>query len=96
MTIHSAKGLEADAVFLHTGITKAIYNSMRDGEGVEAEIRVWNVGISRAREVLYIIRDKRRNFNLPDFYNVPTEDYIIESIEQAEKLIKRAPVMLDW
>jgi DNA helicase II / ATP-dependent DNA helicase PcrA len=96
MTIHSAKGLEADAVFLHTGITKAIYNSMCNGEGVEAEVRIWNVGISRAREVLYIIKDKGRNFNLPDFNSVPAEDYIFESIEEAEKIVKRARVSSDW
>jgi DNA helicase II / ATP-dependent DNA helicase PcrA len=95
MTIHSAKGLEADAVFLHTGITKAIYNSMRD-DGVEAEVRVWNVGVSRAREILYIIKDKGRNFNLPDFYNVPTEDYILEEIEEDERIIKRVQIESDW
>jgi DNA helicase-2/ATP-dependent DNA helicase PcrA len=96
MTIHSSKGLEADAVFLHTGITRAILRSMRTSlELAEAEARVWNVGASRAREVLYIVRDEGRNYALPS--DVSYEDVYPEGIKVSERIIDR-PVYeeADW
>jgi len=58
MTIHGAKGLEADAVFLHLGITPEIRKAiLMPGEDQRAEARVWYVGITRAKKVLYLIED---------------------------------------
>lgn len=52
-TVHSAKGLEADTVFLDTRITKRVFEeALRDTEG---ERRVVYVGLTRARETLKLI-----------------------------------------
>jgi DNA helicase-2/ATP-dependent DNA helicase PcrA len=58
LTIHGAKGLEADAVFLHMSITTEIRKAiLMPGEEQRAEARVWYVGITRAKKVLYLIDD---------------------------------------
>ncbi len=62
-TIHGSKGLEAETVFLHTGITKKINKSILDYERLKDEARVWYVGLSRASQKLYII-DKGKRFNV--------------------------------
>jgi hypothetical protein len=66
LTIHGAKGAEADTVFLHTGITPKINKSIKiPGPDSEAEARVWYVGITRAKERLYLVKDKGKNYGLP-------------------------------
>lgn len=67
LTIHSSKGLEADAVFLHTAITPRIQKAIViPGEESAAEARVWYVGSTRTREILYLVKDAgRRNYQLP-------------------------------
>ncbi len=57
LTIHGSKGLEADAVYLHSAVTREIERSMITLPGIQAEARVWYVGATRARKHLYIIRD---------------------------------------
>jgi hypothetical protein len=67
LTIHGAKGLEADTVYLHTGITPRIKeNLVIPGEESAAESRVWYVGITRAKDWLYVIRDAGHNYQLPE------------------------------
>ena len=55
MTIHSAKGLEYDVVFL-TGMEDGLFPSMRTVEegGLEEERRLAYVAITRARERLFV------------------------------------------
>jgi DNA helicase II / ATP-dependent DNA helicase PcrA len=56
MTIHSAKGLEFDAVFL-TGVEEGLFpheNSVAELDGLEEERRLMYVAITRARKRLYI------------------------------------------
>ena len=66
LTIHGAKGLEADTVYLHTGITPRIKRSLViPGEESEAEARVWYVAVTRAKKRLYLIRDVGHNYPLP-------------------------------
>lgn len=62
-TIHGSKGLEADRVFLHTGITPTIKKGMRTDRAAEA--RVFYVGITRAVQELYIVKDTGYNYKLP-------------------------------
>jgi superfamily I DNA/RNA helicase len=70
LTIHGAKGLEADAVFLHLGITPEIRKAiLLPGEEARAEARVWYVGITRAKKVLYLIEDAKYNYSLMDVKN---------------------------
>lgn len=56
MTIHAAKGLEFDAVFI-TGLEEGLFpheNSLFDPGGIEEERRLMYVAITRARQRLYI------------------------------------------
>lgn len=56
MTIHSAKGLEFDYVFV-TGMEESVFphmNSMGDSAGVEEERRLAYVAITRARKRLFL------------------------------------------
>ena len=73
MTIHGAKGLEADAVFLHLSITPEIRKAiLMLGEDQQAESRVWHVGITRAKKVLYLIEDVNYNYPFLDVRNYAT------------------------
>jgi DNA helicase-2/ATP-dependent DNA helicase PcrA len=56
MTVHSAKGLEFDAVFI-TGLEEALFpheNSLSEGGGLEEERRLMYVAITRARRRLFV------------------------------------------
>jgi DNA helicase-2/ATP-dependent DNA helicase PcrA len=60
MTLHTAKGLEFDTVFL-TGLEDAVFPHQRslaanDGKELEEERRLAYVGITRARQRLYLTR----------------------------------------
>ncbi|MBQ3021534.1 MAG: UvrD-helicase domain-containing protein [Bacilli bacterium] len=88
MTIHSAKGLEFDVVFL-IGMEEGIFpHTMSLMEnGVEEERRLCYVGITRARERLYITNAKRRMLYGKDTMNMPSrfideidKNYIDEEI----------------
>ncbi|WP_319506328.1 ATP-dependent helicase [uncultured Methanolobus sp.] len=66
LTIHGAKGLEADTVYLHTGITPKIHRSLvLPGEDSQAEARVWYVGVTRTKQRLYLVKDVGYNYPLP-------------------------------
>ncbi len=62
MTLHSAKGLEFPAVFL-VGMEEGIfpgYKSIGEPQELEEERRLFYVGITRAKEFLYLTCAKRR------------------------------------
>src|SRR5665647_220166 len=66
LTIHGAKGLEATAVFLHTAITPRIQKALLiPGKESQAEARVWYVGVTRPKKVLYLVTDAGKNYTLP-------------------------------
>ena len=92
MTIHSAKGLEFDVVFL-VGMEEGIFpHTMSLMEnGVEEERRLCYVGITRARERLYLTNAKRRMLYGKDTMNMPSRfiDEIDKNyIEDAESGVK--------
>jgi DNA helicase-2/ATP-dependent DNA helicase PcrA len=56
MTVHAAKGLEFDAVFV-SGLEEGLFpheNSMNDDKGLEEERRLMYVAVTRARKRLYM------------------------------------------
>jgi len=62
MTIHSAKGLEFEAVFL-VGLEDGLFplfSSMDEDEKLEEERRLCYVGITRAKRILYLTYAKSR------------------------------------
>jgi len=65
MTLHAAKGLEYRVVFL-VGMEENIFPHMRSIEDpvqMEEERRLCYVGITRAKERLYLVHAARRNFH---------------------------------
>ncbi len=72
MTVHSAKGLEFDCVFI-TGLEEALFpheNSMSDADGLEEERRLMYVAITRARKRLYLSFSQTRLLHGQTRYNV--------------------------
>ena len=74
MTLHSAKGLEYDAVFM-SGMEEGIFPSaraMQEDNRVEEERRLCYVGVTRARKLLHFSYARRRMlFNQMQF-NAPS------------------------
>ena len=72
MTVHSAKGLEFDGVFI-TGLEEGLFpheNSLSDHEGLEEERRLMYVAITRARRRLYLSHSQTRLLHGQTRYNV--------------------------
>jgi DNA helicase-2/ATP-dependent DNA helicase PcrA len=74
MTLHTAKGLEFPVVFL-TGLEDGVFPHMRslsDARELEEERRLAYVGITRARERLYVTRAMMRSAWGAPQYNPPS------------------------
>ena len=74
MTLHSAKGLEFDCVFM-IGMEDGIFphqNSFLEEGGLEEERRLCYVGITRAKKRLYLTNAKRRLLYGKETVNVPS------------------------
>ncbi|CAM8663473.1 UvrD Superfamily I DNA and RNA helicases [Oxalobacteraceae bacterium] len=72
MTVHSAKGLEFDAVFI-TGLEEGLFpheNSEQADDGVEEERRLMYVAITRARKRLYMSFAQTRMLHGQTRYNM--------------------------
>jgi len=83
MTLHSAKGLEFPVVFI-TGLEDGVFPHMRslgDPEELEEERRLCYVGITRARERLYLCHAwSRMLFGSTDYY--PPSRFLAEIPEE--------------
>ncbi|HOW50127.1 MAG TPA: 3'-5' exonuclease, partial [Rubrivivax sp.] len=75
MTVHSAKGLEFDVVFI-TGLEQGLFpheNSVNQGrEGLEEERRLMYVALTRARQRLYVSCAQTRMLHGQTRYCVPS------------------------
>jgi DNA helicase II / ATP-dependent DNA helicase PcrA len=72
MTVHAAKGLEFDAVFI-TGLEEGLFpheNSVTELDGLEEERRLMYVAITRARKRLYLSFSQTRMLHGQTRYNV--------------------------
>ncbi len=72
MTVHSAKGLEFDCVFI-TGLEESLFPNERalaDADGLEEERRLMYVAITRARQRLYLSFSQTRMLHGQTRYNV--------------------------
>ena len=94
MTLHAAKGLEFPTVFI-AGMDEGIFPSQRNlafgsNSEIEEERRLMYVGVTRAKEKLYLVSSKRRRqygeykyYNPSRFINeIPTN--LVESSESDE------------
>ena len=71
MTVHAAKGLEFDCVFI-TGLEEGLFpheNSASDRAGLEEERRLMYVAITRARKRLYLSHSQTRMLHGQTRYN---------------------------
>ena len=74
LTLHSAKGLEFETVFI-VGLEEGICphsRSMEDHDGMEEERRLCYVGITRAKDHLYLLRTFRRTLYGSDELREPS------------------------
>jgi len=72
MTVHSAKGLEFDAVFI-TGLEEGLFpheNAATEFDGLEEERRLMYVAITRARQRLYLSFSQTRMLHGQTRYNL--------------------------
>lgn len=94
MTVHSAKGLEFNYVFL-IGMEESLFphnNSLLDRYGIEEERRLCYVAITRAKKELYLVNAKRRTLYGMDSVNPPSR--FIEEIDE-DLLMKDQDVVDD-
>ena len=90
MTMHSAKGLEFENVFL-VGMEEGLFPSKRSIEedyDTEEERRLCYVAITRAKQHLYITNTKKRTLYGSTSYSIPSRfiDEIPETLLSAESL----------
>jgi DNA helicase-2/ATP-dependent DNA helicase PcrA len=74
MTLHSAKGLEFPVVFI-AGMEEGIFphsRALEDEEELEEERRLCYVGVTRAKEYLYLLMAQSRMLYGTVFYNTPS------------------------
>ena len=86
MTVHSAKGLEFDCVFI-TGVEEGLFpheNSMSDRDGLEEERRLMYVAITRARQRLYMSHSQTRMLHGQTRFNLKSR-FFDELPEEALK-----------
>ncbi len=96
MTFHSAKGLEFKVVFM-VGMEEGIMphiNSFDEENGIEEERRLCYVGITRAKERLYITNAKLRMLYGKDMLNPPSRfigeidpKYIESNVMEEKKVL---------
>lgn len=86
MTVHAAKGLEFDGVFL-TGLEEGLFPSeysMAERDGLEEERRLMYVAITRARKRLYLTMAEQRLLHGQTHFALPSRfvDEIPEAVLQ--------------
>jgi DNA helicase-2/ATP-dependent DNA helicase PcrA len=101
MTLHSAKGLEFDAVFL-VGMEEGLLphsRTMESDEEVEEERRLCYVGMTRARRLLHMTAASRRrlygepmNTQLSRFLDEIGDEQLQKDLSRIERFTRPAPI----
>lgn len=101
MTIHSAKGLEFDNIFI-VGMEEGLFphaNCLNDNEEIEEERRLCYVAITRARKNLWLINARSRTIYGKESFNIQSRfideidkehidmDNVEETVFEKEKMI---------
>jgi len=97
MTVHSAKGLEFDAVFI-TGLEEGLFpheNSAKEDAGVEEERRLMYVAITRAKKRLYMTFSQTRMLHGQTRYNMKSR-FFDELPDEALKWLSPPKVQHHW
>jgi DNA helicase II / ATP-dependent DNA helicase PcrA len=97
MTVHAAKGLEFDAVFL-TGLEEGLFpheNAQSTAEGLEEERRLMYVAITRARQRLYLSFSQTRLLHGQTRYNMASR-FIEELPPESLKWLAVRPSVASW
>jgi DNA helicase-2/ATP-dependent DNA helicase PcrA len=100
MTLHAAKGLEFPVVFM-AAVEQGLLpheRSLTDTEELEEERRLAFVGMTRAKEELYLCHARLRAFRGSELYAIPSpflDELPAEDI-QAIDLSSRAQAMAQW
>lgn len=74
MTLHCAKGLEFPIIFI-TGLEEGlfpVFRSFEDPEALEEERRLFYVGLTRAKEQIFLFRAQNRNLFADSSYRMPS------------------------
>ncbi|MDR3158310.1 MAG: UvrD-helicase domain-containing protein [Zoogloeaceae bacterium] len=90
MTVHAAKGLEFDVVFI-TGLEQGLFphdNAASEARGLEEERRLMYVAITRARRRLYLSSAQTRMLHGQTRYAMPSQ-FLAELPPECLKLLSR-------
>ena len=98
MTVHSAKGLEFNNVFI-IGLEEGIFphmNSLDNNSDVEEERRLCYVAVTRAKKKLWLVNAKRRTLYGMDSMNPPSrfikeisDDYLNSDLPEEIKFVSK-------
>jgi DNA helicase-2/ATP-dependent DNA helicase PcrA len=94
MTMHSAKGLEFPLVFL-SGMEDGLFphqRSIADANGLEEERRLCYVGITRAKQTLYVTYAEQRRLHGMDSFSQPSRFISEIPDEHVEEIRPRVQV----
>jgi DNA helicase-2/ATP-dependent DNA helicase PcrA len=94
MTMHSAKGLEFPLVFM-CGMEDGLFphqRSIADPDGLEEERRLCYVGITRAKQILYVTHAEQRRLHGMDNFSHPSRFIAEIPDEHVEEVRPRVQV----
>ncbi len=101
MTLHLAKGLEFDCVFI-MGLEEGLFphtRSFESPEEMDEERRLMYVGMTRARKKLYLTHALQRSLYGNEQWNLPSrflEDIPVDLVDKREEKAKPSPTHLEF
>ena len=100
MTVHAAKGLEFDVVFI-TGLEQGLFpheNATQERDGLEEERRLMYVAVTRARQRLYLSHAQTRmlhgqtRYCLPSLFLEELPEELLRQVGHTPMYAREAPV----